>query len=300
MTGMTCLQNRNIPPRFTSTTRRYWSHAISSSGRTRTIPALLLSTSMRPCFFTVFSTAAITSFSAETSPSIKSHTPPSDTISLAIAAPRSAISTMTTAYPRFAKSRAVASPIPLAAPVIRATFFDAVILLAPVKSKDVPRLFHGRYGPAERPGDRGYFLHQLVGLGQPPVPRKRIILGAHAHVVALHDGGDQYLHLVLVHDAHGCGAARREEPSPVEVFLDGGRRPGAPRPAEEERRDVGRLEQFLTDEVVQVPDRARVPDLEFGGDVVLGAEPRVLVRAPPSSGASGSRALRRPRRGGSV
>src|SRR6201996_5085979 len=114
MCGMPCLQQRKTPRRLTSWTRCQdsglaWTPEPSSVGL---IPALFISTSIRPYSSTVVASAARTCSSSETSAAIVN--PPT-----ACSASRSI---PTTVAPSCSKRRADSAPIPLAVPVITAIF----------------------------------------------------------------------------------------------------------------------------------------------------------------------------------
>src|SRR4051794_26688797 len=113
MWGMPCLQQRKTPRRFTSCTRCQDSRLVSSTDPSSVglMPALFISTSIRPYSSTVVAIAARTCSSSATSAAIVS--PPT-----ACSASRSI---PTTVAPSRAKSRADSAPIPLAVPVITQT-----------------------------------------------------------------------------------------------------------------------------------------------------------------------------------
>jgi hypothetical protein len=91
-------------------------------GDTGITPALLKMTSMRPNFSRANATNAFTSARLTTSRLLYSATPPRSRISAAIFCRRSVRrAPRTTLAPCSASSRAVASPMPLLAPVMRTT-----------------------------------------------------------------------------------------------------------------------------------------------------------------------------------
>src|ERR1700761_249133 len=112
MCGMPCLQQRKTPRRFTSCTRCQDSRLVSITEPSSVglIPALFISTSIRPYSSTARSIAALTSPSSATLAAIVS--PPT-----ACSASRSI---PTTVAPSCSKRRADSAPIPLAVPVITA------------------------------------------------------------------------------------------------------------------------------------------------------------------------------------
>lgn len=118
--GATARMPRNTPTTFTSSTRRKSSSEVSASGAARKIPALLSSTSMRPCVSSVQATAARQSSSLLTSCARALARSPSSACRRPAPSPSASVSS--TSAPSSAKRRAVAAPMPPAAPVINATF----------------------------------------------------------------------------------------------------------------------------------------------------------------------------------
>ena len=112
-----------------------------------------------------------------------------------------------------------------------------------------------------------------------------MVLGADPHVVAERDRRDQQAELLLAHRADGRHAVGRQAAATMEVLLDRRRAPRSARPAEEDRREVGRLEQAALDQPLDVPDRARVPGLELELDPVAAATARRTRRAPRAGAA---------------
>src|SRR5512140_694069 len=87
------------------------------------MPALLKRTSSRPNAFSASATIRSASSARETSATTTSASPPAARISPTVACAALAFrSTATTRAPSFAKRIALSRPIPLAAPVMRATF----------------------------------------------------------------------------------------------------------------------------------------------------------------------------------
>ena len=110
---MPCLQQRKTPRRLTSWTRCQDSSVVSSTEPSSVglMPALFISTSIRPYSSRASAIAARTCSSSATSAAIVS----------APTACSASRSIPTTLAPSAAKSRADSAPIPLAAPVITQT-----------------------------------------------------------------------------------------------------------------------------------------------------------------------------------
>ena len=116
--GMARLQAKNVPLRFTSTTRSQSASVISSVGPSTHSPAVLTSTSMRP----VACTASAIRFSMSAT-LLTSQVTPCTSASAATCPQRSSSATAlrspsTSVAPASAKRRATAAPTPPAAPVI--------------------------------------------------------------------------------------------------------------------------------------------------------------------------------------
>src|SRR4051812_12366243 len=103
-----------------------------------------------------------------------------------------------------------------------------------------------------------------------------MVLRPDPYMVAERDRGDQQAELLVPHRADRRNAVGRQAAATVEVLLDRWRAPGSARPAEEDRREVGRVEQALPDQPLDIPDRARVPCLELELDAVLSRQLGVL------------------------
>src|SRR5215470_12117657 len=129
--GRPCLSRWNAPSTWTSTTWRNTSVGYSAIGAmTPLMPALLNSTSRPPNRSTACASATITWSSSVTSVTLQ--LPTSGPSSAAAAASRSADRpARCTRAPSAANSRAVARPIPLSPPVIRATLFSSRAMAAP-------------------------------------------------------------------------------------------------------------------------------------------------------------------------
>ena len=100
-----CLMTRNAPVRQTSTTRRHSPRSWSTTAARVDVPALLTTTSTRPCAATTPSKSAVTASSEVTS----------QTTSAPLSVPL-ARSATTTVHPSSARARAQAAPIPDAPP----------------------------------------------------------------------------------------------------------------------------------------------------------------------------------------
>src|SRR4030042_3000364 len=105
---------------------------------------------------------------------------------------------------------------------------------------------------------------------------ERIVLRPYPYMVSLHDSCRNDLDLALVHDTHSADTPFRHMLASVEVLFDRRWRPCAARPSEEEGGDVGPLQQPSLDEIVQIPDGAGVPYLEFRSHIVFRAGRRIL------------------------
>ena len=136
-----CLVPRNTPREFTAIS---WSHASVSSMSVTALPlmpALFTRMSSFPYFCTVASTTAFQSSSLVTSRRMNSAVPLARVMSAAIFLPSSSsMSAITTVAPSLAKRRAVAAPMPEAAPLTIATL--------PSRRMFVPPGFPDAYRPA--------------------------------------------------------------------------------------------------------------------------------------------------------
>ena len=113
---------RNTPSRLTASTRRQSTKAVSATGLTRAIPAQLTRTCNRPHDCSASPIAASHPDSDVTSRGWPRAVPPAARIASAVPAiPGSSRSATTTKPPSRASIRAVARPMPEAAPVTRAT-----------------------------------------------------------------------------------------------------------------------------------------------------------------------------------
>ncbi|MNM90476.1 hypothetical protein D3C81_1027390 [compost metagenome] len=123
MSGSVVAMPCSTPRMLTSIIRFHSSTLSASSFESGMTPALLTRTSTRPCNSTVKSMKDCMSSRLVTSSPITSAVPPAERISLARASRRSVRrAPKTTRAPLLASRRAVASPIPLLAPVITMTF----------------------------------------------------------------------------------------------------------------------------------------------------------------------------------
>src|SRR4030042_3625010 len=105
---------------------------------------------------------------------------------------------------------------------------------------------------------------------------ERIILRPYPDMVFLHDSCCYDLDLAFVHDTHSADTPFRHVLASVEVLFDRRWRPRAPGPSEEERGDVGPLQQPPLEGIVQIPNGAAIPHLEFWAHAVFRAGRRVL------------------------
>src|SRR3954451_22107887 len=119
--GTPCLMTWKAPRTWTASTRANWSLGCSTTGATAPLmPALLKSTSRRPCRSTPASIARLTASSSVTSATaLAALSAPSSSTALPSLA--SSMPTRCTRAPAATNSRAVASPIPLSPPVISTT-----------------------------------------------------------------------------------------------------------------------------------------------------------------------------------
>ena len=117
MSRATAWATRKAPLRLTRSTASKSASVMSKKSQALKIPALLTSTSMRPCALMAAATSASTWALSPTSQC--TYKPPN---SLARAVPRSSsMSAITTRAPSRAKRRQQASPMPCAPPVTRQT-----------------------------------------------------------------------------------------------------------------------------------------------------------------------------------
>ena len=120
MCAIACLHTRNVPVRFTSSTRCHSSRSSRCAGPPPATPAAVTTASSRPCSATVASTAAAIAASSRTSASTN------DDVGQRPAALRASCrgserSRPTTRAPSCTKRATHASPMPDAAPVTSAT-----------------------------------------------------------------------------------------------------------------------------------------------------------------------------------
>src|ERR1700688_3125417 len=128
ISGTACLMPRNTARSRIEKLRSQFSALVLSSDPTAPPrPAWLYMTSRRPNSLSARSTALLIFSSLETSVSWKTALPPFSLQSRTAASPPSRLrSAITTAAPSPANRIAVARPIPLAAPVMTATFFSSL------------------------------------------------------------------------------------------------------------------------------------------------------------------------------
>src|SRR5437763_1504596 len=120
--GKTCFAQRNMLVKLTASIRFQSARLRRCAGDSCAIPALLASTSTGPNSLCPAARMASTSASTLTSVRRKMHCPPAFRISSAVEFPASALmSAASTFAPCCATSTAIAFPIPIAAPVTRAT-----------------------------------------------------------------------------------------------------------------------------------------------------------------------------------
>src|SRR5688572_25529488 len=128
MPGSAACAQRKVPFRLTSSTASHCSSVIFAAIASRLIPALLMRMSRRPKASTACSTMRSHSLFRVTSPATTSALAPALRISPAtVSRPAAFASLIATSAPSRAKRRAVAAPIPPAAPVTRATFPDSLM-----------------------------------------------------------------------------------------------------------------------------------------------------------------------------
>src|ERR1700720_603789 len=114
---------RNAPSRWIGNSRFQSANGKSTIGLTIWIPALLTSTSIRPYFAIVSATPFLTVVSSATFIPTAKASEPWALISRAVASAASRLrSAMTGVPPSAAKRSAISLPMPLAAPVMTATF----------------------------------------------------------------------------------------------------------------------------------------------------------------------------------
>src|SRR5579875_125565 len=104
----------------------------------------------------------------------------------------------------------------------------------------------------------------------------RIIFCTHTYMIAVEDRRRQDRFLLRSHNADIENAVRRHQAAPVEIFLQSRGRPRAARPAKEERGKIWRGQQALIDQVLHIPDRSSMPDLQFRLDIILVTEAHIL------------------------
>src|SRR5215469_14675698 len=190
-----CFVPRNTPREFTAISRSHASVSSMSATALPLMPALLTRISSLPCFCTVAATTAFQSSSFVTSRRMNSAVPLARVISAATWRPSSSSMSATTTFaPSLAKRRAVAAPMPEAAPVTIATFPSRRMLDPPgiTVAPTLPRaawlgyrrrtLHHGRerigvltYGPSRH--DVRHLPGSLPSRGREPdagdEPRRR-------------------------------------------------------------------------------------------------------------------------------
>ena len=129
--GIAALVPRNTPFTLTSITRSHSSTVVSSTFPVPPIPALFTRTSSLLKRARVAATACCHSASLVTSNLRKRHSPPVSLISVLVLCPSSSsTSPMTTLAPSLANNLAIASPMPLAPPLIKATLsFSLIVFL---------------------------------------------------------------------------------------------------------------------------------------------------------------------------
>uniref|UniRef100_A0A8R7UD13 Uncharacterized protein n=1 Tax=Triticum urartu TaxID=4572 RepID=A0A8R7UD13_TRIUA len=123
MARAACLTHAAAPRKLTAMTRSSADRSMSVTGPVgSSTPALLSMTSSRPCAATAAATVASTWASSVTSHRAYVQHAPDSAMEAATASPSASwMSAMTTVAPLAAKSRAAASPMPLAPPVTMAT-----------------------------------------------------------------------------------------------------------------------------------------------------------------------------------
>src|ERR1700722_11353144 len=127
-----CLVPRNTPREFTAISLSQASLSSMSDTALPLMPALFTRMSSLPYFCTVASTTAFQSASLVTSRRMNSAVPLARVMSAATCWPSSSnMSAITTLAPSFANRRAVATPIPDAAPLMIATFPSRRIISPP-------------------------------------------------------------------------------------------------------------------------------------------------------------------------
>src|SRR3954452_11362916 len=119
ISGMTALAHRYTPFRLVAISASQASSSISTTEPRAPYPALLTRISIRPWRAAAAATPAVTSAARETSITTAVARSPISRATRSTAAPSR--SAMTTSAPSAANSEAVARPMPLAPPVIRAT-----------------------------------------------------------------------------------------------------------------------------------------------------------------------------------
>src|SRR6478736_5530168 len=202
-------------------TATIWSHSatgVSRAGPSSMTPALLTRVSSRPSSASVRSTAAAACSSLVTSASTTSAVPPAPAIVAASSASRSRRrATRATAAPSAASLRAVAAPIPLLEPVIRATVpvsgvvmvddargngrtrssamdFRLEVVVIPVSDVDRAKAFYQGLGwrlDADFAFDNGFRVVQLT----PPGTGCSVQFGA--NITSAAPGSAQGLYLIV-------------------------------------------------------------------------------------------------------
>src|SRR5438552_3618708 len=110
------------------------------------------------------------------------------------------MSTATTWYPLATNFLTVAAPMPLAAPLINATFVP-VTIASSSQPHDVPGFGGRRDRPPKRSRHLDGFANQLVRRRGLTDMVEGVIFGAHAYVVALQNRRGQDIDLPLAHHA---------------------------------------------------------------------------------------------------
>src|SRR5215217_7684349 len=188
MCSISCFMATNAPRRFTATRRSHSSSVISWAGLTGcSMPALLKAMSRPPKRSTVAASAASICSLLVTSHATATAWPPACSIRRAVSStPSAAMSATTTPAPSRANARAAARPMPLVAPVTKATFPSKRLTGAPVAR---PGLRLGRASRGRASGDplrvpvgqAGRHVAMRVDLRE---QQPRLVLDALDHVLA--------------------------------------------------------------------------------------------------------------------
>ena len=136
MIGATSCVIRNGPVRFTASTRCHSSSVTSSSGLNTAMPALLTSASMRPKRSCACRTAFCTESASETSASTASASSARSSAFTVARTSSPRTSSSATCQPSSRKRFAAASPMPRAAPVIRATLLLSIVMMNSTREHD--------------------------------------------------------------------------------------------------------------------------------------------------------------------